>query len=219
MFWYLPAGTDLYTVLQQGPQVEGSEDLATNTTDHVNSTTEQNNAPLIVQLQASVSLADAVCAAARQDALEGSTQPATGPNSTQQLPLLADMQPIFNLTYPLVLTGASVNTNATSNNSNTTTNNTVTSPLPSTVLDLAAVPHVIALTSPNASLTLQHLSLFNPPPGPPSTYPLGLSTLMTWTASMDRSPQTPGCSSNASGTEASLVLVQDCALGLPDEGG
>jgi hypothetical protein len=90
------------------------------------------------------------------------------------------------------------------------------STLPATILDLAAVPHLIALGSPNASLALQNLTLINPPPGPPSTYPLGLSTLMMWTVSLVRSPQTPGCNGS---TSAAAVVVKDCVLGLPDEGG
>jgi hypothetical protein len=39
---------------------------------------------------------------------------------------------------------------------------------------------------PPVTLTFSNLTLINLPPGPPSTYPLGMSTLMMWSIDMDR---------------------------------
>jgi hypothetical protein len=36
------------------------------------------------------------------------------------------------------------------------------------------------------SVTFSNLILVNGPPGPPSTYPLGMSSLMMWSIDMDR---------------------------------
>jgi hypothetical protein len=45
-----------------------------------------------------------------------------------------------------------------------------------------------ATTTSNApvTLTFSNLTLFNLPPGPSSTYPLGMSTIMMWSVDMDR---------------------------------
>jgi hypothetical protein len=73
-----------------------------------------------------------------------------------------------------------------------------TLPLPE--LDMAAVQGVFVLpsesgaqanhstsnTSTPVTLTFSNLTLVNLPPGPPSTYPLGMSTLMMWSVDMDR---------------------------------
>jgi hypothetical protein len=213
----LPAGVDLYTTLQQASawlNDVGLDSISNHQNDSI--TTEQTTpatAPLVVQLTAAVSLADSVCAASSQGALMTRNQSSTDINDTQSLPLLADMQPIVNLTQPLVLTGTAASMAAAGDTHNNPGN--ITSFLPPAILDLAAVPHQIAYGSPDARLILQNLSLFNPPPGPPSTYPLGLSTLMMWTVSLDRAPQAPGCSSP---TSAAAVVMEDCVMGLPDEG-
>jgi hypothetical protein len=66
-----------------------------------------------------------------------------------------------------------------------------------TVLDLAALHSLYVLpsgrnsSSQNANLTpvtltFSSLTLVNAPPGPPSSYPLGMSTLMMWSVDMDR---------------------------------
>jgi hypothetical protein len=64
-----------------------------------------------------------------------------------------------------------------------------------TVLDLAAIQLLYRLPSgrnsssqsaSTATLTFSNLTLVNAPPGPPSTYPLGMSTLMMWSVDMDR---------------------------------
>jgi hypothetical protein len=73
-----------------------------------------------------------------------------------------------------------------------------TFPLPE--LDMAAIQGVFVLpsqsgaqanhstsnTSTPATLTFANLTLVNLPPGPASTYPLGMSTLMMWSVDMDR---------------------------------
>jgi hypothetical protein len=41
-------------------------------------------------------------------------------------------------------------------------------------------------TSSPVTLTFSNLTLVNLPPGPPSTYPLGMSTIMMWSIDMDR---------------------------------
>jgi hypothetical protein len=41
-------------------------------------------------------------------------------------------------------------------------------------------------TTPPVTLTFSNLTLVNLPPGPYSTYPLGMSTLMMWSVDMDR---------------------------------
>lgn len=62
-----------------------------------------------------------------------------------------------------------------------------------TMLDLAALQSLYSISPPqnnnsgnSSSLTFSNLTLLNLPPGPPSTYPLGLSTLMMWSIDMDR---------------------------------
>jgi hypothetical protein len=82
-------------------------------------------------------------------------------NMTAELDLLA-LQGIFRLPSPA--------TNATQSNSPNT-----------------GSPGRNASTStPPVTLTFSNLTLFNLPPGPYSTWPLGMSTIMMWSVDMDR---------------------------------
>jgi hypothetical protein len=73
--------------------------------------------------------------------------------------------------------------------------------LPYIELDMAAVQGLFVLpsavgahasnipttnTSPPATLTFSNLTLVNLPPGPASTYPLGMSVVMMWSVDMER---------------------------------
>jgi hypothetical protein len=79
-----------------------------------------------------------------------------GLNMTAQLDLLA-LQGIFRLPPPA--------TNSTLNSTGRNASTTNTAPV---------------------TLTFSNLTLFNQPPGPFSTYPLGMSTIMMWSVDMDR---------------------------------
>jgi hypothetical protein len=45
---------------------------------------------------------------------------------------------------------------------------------------------VVNTSSLVTTLTFSNLTLINLPPGPPSSYPLGMSALMMWSIDMDR---------------------------------
>jgi hypothetical protein len=92
----------------------------------------------------------------------------------------AALQHVFSLPSPITAANMSsnsgnINTDNLGSSSNTSISGSNTSSSGSNSTSTSSV-----------TLTFSNLVLVNLPPGPPSTYPLGLSPLLMWSIDMDR---------------------------------
>jgi hypothetical protein len=61
-----------------------------------------------------------------------------------------------------------------------------TSPIPADDMNDTAYTSMSSSTDSRTTLTFSDLTLVNLPPGPPASYPVGMSTLLMWSIDMDR---------------------------------